>query len=424
MPDFRYNGMDARGRESSGTVRADSRARAITLIKEKGIFPTSVTEAAGTEPGPSAAKASAGGGKGLRMELHIPGFTPRVKERQLAVLTRQLAICLDSGLPLLRALKTLLKQEKHPALREALDGIGESVESGSNFSEALSQYPKIFNHLFVNMVKAGEAGGILDEILSRLAEFMEKAERIRNKVKGAMVYPVVVLIMATLILVFLMVFIIPRFEDIFNDLLSGQELPALTRAVMTFSEGMRDQWYFHILAVAIIIVGSKLIHRTGKGASVIDAIKLKMPVFGVLFRKASVARFSRTLGTLLQSGVPILQALNIVRDTAGNQIISDCIMQIHDSVKEGDTIADPMAASGAFPDMVVSMVDVGEETGALPEMLIKIAEAYDDEVDTTVEGLTSVIEPLMIVFLAVIVGVIVVSMFLPLIGIIDNLTVG
>ncbi|MDA1085719.1 MAG: type II secretion system F family protein [Verrucomicrobia bacterium] len=416
--------MDARGRESTGTVRADSRARAITLIKEKGLFPTSVTEASGNGRGPSAAKASAGGGKGLRMELRIPGFTPRVKERQLSVLTRQLAICLDAGLPLLRALKTLLKQEKHPALRTALEGLGESIESGSNFSEALSQYPRIFNHLFVNMVRAGEAGGILDEILSRLAEFMEKAERIRNKVKGAMVYPVVVLIMATLILIFLMVFIIPRFEDIFNDLLSGKELPALTQAVMTFSEGMRDQWYFHLLAIAIMIVGAKLIRRTGKGASLIDAIKLKLPIFGVLFRKASVARFSRTLGTLLQSGVPILQALNIVRDTAGNQVISDCIMQIHDSVKEGDTIADPMAASGAFPDIVVSMVDVGEETGALPEMLLKIADAYDDEVDTTVEGLTSVIEPLMIVFLAVIVGVIVVSMFLPLIGIIENLTVG
>ena len=425
MPEYRYTGMDARGRESSGKITAESRARAITQIKERGLFPTSVDELSGNgrAPAPRGRAAPAKRG-GLNTELRLPGFLgelfkARVKPRNLAIFTRQLAITLDAGLPLLRSLQTLLRQEKHPSLRESLHGLSESVESGSTFSEALAQYPKIFDKLFVNMVKAGEAGGILDGILARLADFMEKGERIRNKVRGAMVYPVVVLVLALTILSGLMIFIIPRFEKIFTDLLGDKPLPGLTRVVISVSEFMRDGWLIIVIAVVVIGVGVKLIKRTQKGAAFFDGVILRAPLFGVLMRKAAIARFARTLGTLLSSGVPILQALTIVRETAGNEVIARCISSVHDSVKEGDTMADPMAATGGFPDIVVSMVDVGEETGALPEMLIKVADAFDDEVDTTVEGLTSIIEPIMIIFLALMVGVIVISMFMPLIGIID-----
>lgn len=431
MPTYKYKGMDTKGSESSGQVDADNRAGAIALIKERGLFPTSVTELNGRKPrsgaAPSRAAApSSGGGKGLGMEIKLPGFLDdivggRVKGKHLSVFTRQLAIALDAGLPLLRGLRTLHKQEKHPALRKALTGMGEAVESGTTFSEALSQFPKIFDSLYVNMVKAGEAGGILDTILTRLAEFMEKAERIRNRVRGAMVYPIVVLVLSVVILGFLLTFIIPRFEDVFNDLLEGEPLPPLTMFVVSLSEIVKTQFLLVIGVVAVVVVSIKLFSRTSVGSLTVDRVKLRMPVFGMLFRKASIARFSRTLGTLLASGVPILQALMIVRETAGNEVISRAIMRVHDSVKEGDTMADPLAASKAFPDMVISMIDVGEETGALPEMLIKVAEAYDDEVDRMVESLTSVIEPIMIVFLAVIVGTIVIAMFLPLVSIIDKL---
>jgi type IV pilus assembly protein PilC len=431
MATFKYKGMDAQGTESSGQIEADSRARAIALIKERGMFPTSVAELNGRKPrsvaGPGRAASASTGGKGLDMEIKLPGFLSdliggRVKGKHLSVFTRQLAIALDAGLPLLRGLKTLHKQEKHPTLRNALTGMGEAVESGTTFSEALAQFPKVFDSLYINMVKAGEAGGILDTILSRLAEFMEKAERIRNRVRSAMVYPIVVLVLSVVILGFLLTFIIPRFEDVFDDLLEGAPLPPLTMFVINLSEIVQTQFLLVIGVVAVLVVALKIFSKTSFGSLTLDRIKLRMPVFGMLFRKASIARFSRTLGTLLASGVPILQALNIVRETAGNEVISRAIMRVHDSVKEGDTMADPLAASKAFPDMVVSMIDVGEETGALPDMLVKIADAYDDEVDRLVESLTSVIEPIMIVFLAVIVGTIVIAMFLPLVTVIEKLS--
>lgn len=432
MPKYKYIGMDSKGRETSGEIDADSRARAMSLIKQKGLFPTSVEEAGGRRkatPPRSGARRGSGssGGKGkagLQTEIKLPSFMrARVKPKHLSVFTRQLAITLDAGLPLLRGLRTLHKQERHPSLREALEGMGEAVESGTTFSEALSQYPRVFNKLYINMVKAGEAGGILDGILARLADFMEKGERIRNRVRGAMVYPLVVLFMSVAILVFLMLVIIPRFRDIFDDLLEGRPLPQLTRIVIGISESLASwpRMLTLIGVIVVLVVGTKLARRTAKGAYLMDALKLRMPIFGGLLRKAAIARFARTLGTLMTSGVPVLQALNIVKETSGNEVIARAISSVHDSVKEGDTMADPLSASGVFPDIVISMVDVGEETGALPEMLVKIADAYEDEVDTAVEGLTSVVEPLMIVFLAVVVGTIVIAMFLPLIEIIKNL---
>jgi len=425
MPRFKYTAMDSKGSETEGVIDAESQSQAIAAIRSKGYFPTKVVDLSAAKKPVMAAIGGKGGeakAKGLQMQLKLPSFgAKRVKPKQLMTFTRQFATLIDAGLPLLRGLRILLKQERHPALRDALNGMGESVEGGSTFSEALAQYPKIFDKLFINMVKAGEAGGVLEVVLNRLAEFMEKAERIKNKIKGAMVYPVVVLMAAMGILVFMMLSVIPKFQEIFKDLLEGGELPVLTRMVINASNVVKDQGLYVVAIIIVIVVLVRLWKKTESGRYNMDKLKLKVPLFGSLFTKTAVARFTRTLGTLLSSGVPVLQALAIVRDTAGNEVISRAIQQVHDSVKEGDTMAMPLEAAGVFPGMVVSMVDVGEETGALPEMLMRIADNYDDEVDTAVEGLTSIIEPIMIIGLAVIVGTIVIAMFMPLISIITKL---
>lgn len=422
MPRYRFVAMDAKGSETEGVLDAENQTQAISMIRAKGYFPTRVTEiggGAGTKRGGAAAAPASG----MRRELKMPKFLgSKVKPKQLMVYTRQLATLIDAGMPLLRGLRILLKQEKHPALREAIAGMGEAVESGSTFSEALTHYPKIYDKLFVNMVKAGEDGGVLEDVLNRLAEFMEKSERIKNRVKSAMIYPIVVLVVAIAILAFLLTSVIPKFKEIFDDLLEGKSLPAITQFVINVSEGLKKNGLWVLLGIVALVIGIKVWGRTAKGRFVLDKIMLKMPLFGQLFTKSAVARFTRTLGTLMSSGVPVLQALNIVRDTSGNEVVARAIQQVHDSVKEGDTMAMPLEASKVFPDMVVSMVDVGEETGALPEMLVRIADNYDDEVDTAVEGLTSVIEPIMIVMLALIIGTIVIAMFVPLISIIGGMS--
>jgi type IV pilus assembly protein PilC len=421
MPRFRYVAMDGNGAEAEGVVDADSQAQAVNAIRAKGLFPTRVSETDSGRP----KRPSGGGVRGnaaVSSRKKVSLFGGRVKPKRLMVFTRQLATLIDAGLPLLRGLRILLKQEKTTALREALAGMGEAVEGGSTFSESLGQYPKIFDNLYVNMVRAGEAGGVLEEVLTRLAEFQEKAERIKAKIRSAMVYPIVVLIAALGILTFLMIFIIPKFAAIFSDLLGGKALPPLTQFVISISDAVATRWYLILGGGFCIVILMKVMHGTRRGSEVMDAIKLKTPLFGMLFRKAAVARFSRTLGTLMGSGVPVLQALTIVRDTAGNSVVSKAIQRVHDSVKEGDPMAMPMEASGVFPGMVVSMVDVGEETGALPEMLVRVADNYDEEVDTAVEGMTSIIEPIMIVLLALIIGTIVIAMFVPLISIISEMS--
>ena len=337
------------------------------------------------------------------------------------IFTRQLATLIDAGLPLLRGLTVLAKQEPDPVLRKVIVNLAETVQGGGTFSESLAGHPRIFTKLYVNMVKAGELGGVLELVLLRLAEFQEKAQKIKNKVVSAMFYPIIVLLIAIMIMTFLLVFIVPKFEAIFADMLGGKPLPALTQFVIGASSFVKS----HILVIVGAIIGItlllKLIAKTKKGGFIVDSFKLRMPLFGNLTRKSSISRFSRTLGTLVTSGVPILQALTITRETAGNSVVANAIMKVHDSVKEGESIVHPLEVSGVFPPMVISMIDVGEETGQLPEMLLKIAEVYDDEVDNAVSGLTSLLEPIMIVFLAVIVGTIVVALFLPLISIISGI---
>lgn len=411
MPTFNFKAMDSSGKEVSGTLSAQNQAAAVAMLRKEGYVPTNVTAADGSN------KQS-----GLNMSIKLPKLIkPRVKAKNLMVLTRQLATLVDSGLPLLRGLRILAKQEKNDTLRKALIGMSESVEGGSTFSDALALYPKIFNNLYINMAKAGEAGGVLETVLNRLAEFLEKAEKIKNKVKGAMTYPIVVLCVALGITGFLMVTVIPQFEKVFSDLMDGKAMPALTQAVINFSHNFADMAPIWLIGIVAIVVLLNLWNRTASGHYALDAIKLRIPIMGQLILKSSISRTTRTLGTLMSSGVPVLQALNIVRDTSGNAVLAKVYQSIHDSVKEGENMTPAMERSKVFPAMVVSMVDVGEETGALPDMLARVANTYDDEVDTAVEAMTSIIEPILIVFLALVVGTIVIAMFQPLVSIIGGM---
>ncbi len=427
MARFAYAAVDAAGKETKGTIEADSQAQAVAKIRDMKLLPTAIGELKDGKSGGQAAAPAAGGAKkkggGLSMEIKLPKFMkPRVKPKDLMVMTRQLATLVDAGLPLTRGLRVLQRQTPNPTLAEAITGMCESVESGSTFSESLTNYPKIFNHLFVNMVRAGEAGGVLEVVLNRLAEFMEKAEKIKNKVKGAMIYPTVVLLAAVGILVFLLTSVIPKFQEIFKDLLGEGQLPAITEFVLGASELVKQHGIAVFACIAGIFILTKMWSATKSGRYMLDLISLRTPAFGTLLLRSGIARLTRTLGTLLSSGVPVLQALAIVKETAGNKVISTAVQSIHDSVKEGEGMTAPIAASKLFPPMVVSMVEVGEETGALPDMLIRVADTYDDEVDNAVAGLTSIIEPVLIIFLAVVVGGIVVAMFMPLIKIIGSLS--
>jgi len=427
MARFTYIALDSRGQESTGLVEASTTNEAIGELRRAGYFPTHVyEEGAAAAPQPKAARQKKA--KEPRAErkksggMNIVLFQKKtVKPKIMMIFTRQLATLIDAGLPLLRGLNVLAKQERDKVLKTTINGLADSVQGGSTFSEGLAQHPRIFNDLYVNMVKAGELGGVLEVVLTRLAEFQEKAQKIKNKVVAAMVYPLIVLVLAVGIMTFLLVFIVPRLEAIFHDMLGDKPLPTITVFVIGVSGFVQNNWMILLGVAVALIVAYKVVARTRAGRNALDRIKLRAPLFGDLIRKTAISRFSRTLGTLVTSGVPILQALNITRETAGNSVIARAISQVHDSVKEGESIVMPLEASGAFPPMVISMIDVGEETGQLPEMLLKIAEVYDDEVDNSVAALTSLLEPIMIVFLALVVGTIVIALFMPLISIISGL---
>lgn len=424
MPKFHYIALDQNGQEVAGELDASTEAEAINLLRQSQLYPTQVAqEGKGDAAVKKRAKSTAAPkGKGKAVKA---GANAKVKAKVLMIFTRQLATLIDSGLPLLRGLTVLARQEPNPVMKSTVTTIADNVQTGSTFSETLSQYPKIFNKLYINMVKAGELGGVLEIVLNRLAEYQEKAQKLKNKVVAAMVYPIIVMVIAVLIMVFLMLVIVPRFEKIFEDMLGdANKLPGLTKVVIGFSRWMGANFIYLVIATVVIVVGWKLYSATVGGRRVIDRLKLKMPLFGDVQRKTAISRFSRTLGTLVTSGVPILQALNITRETAGNVVISDAITKVHDAVKEGESMVAPLESSNVFPPMVISMVDVGEETGQLPEMLLKIADVYEDEVDNAVSALTSMLEPLMIVLLAVVVGVIVMALFLPLIEVIKGLSGG
>jgi len=425
MPIYQYTAMDSAGKEKKGRMDADSERAVTDALKDQGMFPTSVKEVKGGGSKKSTSKKTGGSSKGSGGMLSRMGEiqigTPIIKPKELTVVTRQLAILLDAGLPLIRALKTLSDQAKNPAVKRVLNETAVAVEGGTTFSEALMKNPKSFDKLYLNMVRAGEAAGALELILDRLATFMEKAIRMASKIKSAMVYPVMVLIMALGITSGLLIFIVPKFEKIFKEMLGDEPLPTLTQFVMHLSKIVMHNAIAVAIVLGLTFFAYKMLSKTHKGKWVIDWMKYNAPLFGPLVSKSAIARFSRTLGTLMGSGVPVLQALDIVRDTSGNEVVATAIQTVRDAVKEGETMAGPLESTKVFPAMVISMIEVGEETGKLPEMMEKIANTYDEEVDLAVEALTSMIEPIMIMFLAVVIGTIVIAMFLPLISIIKRL---
>jgi type IV pilus assembly protein PilC len=426
MPKYSYVAMDQKGKEQKGTIEVASQNEAISRVKEMGLFPTKIVEVDKAKE-KSGKKVTPGGKpgakkkKGVNLNIKIPGFGGGVKSKVLTTFTRQLATLVDAGLPLLRGMRVLQKQERSPVLKSILDDLSLAIEGGSTFSEALAQHPKVFNRLYVNMVKAGELGGVLEVVLNRLSEFQEKAQKIKGKVVAAMFYPIAVMVVAVAIMGVLVVIVIPKFKEVFAGLGEGRPLPAFTRFVMGVSDAVRNNIIVTSISVAAVVIIFLLFIKTKFGRYVWDKFKLKVPVIGPVVSKVAISRFTRTLGTLVSSGVPILQALTIVRETAGNVIIANAVNAVHESVKEGETITAPLEASGVFPPMVISMVDVGEQTGALPEMMMKIADNFDEEVDNAVAAMTSLLEPIMIVFLAVIVGSIVIAMFLPLIDLMNGM---
>jgi type IV pilus assembly protein PilC len=402
MPIFSYQATDKKGQEVTGMVEADSLALAINQVRSLGYFPTKVKEDAG-----KLARRQRTKGKG--MSITIGGF---VKQKEVTLMTRQLATLIDAGLPLLRSLSILFDQQKPGKLKNILDDLVNDVQSGTTFSEALAKHPKAYDKLYVNMVRAGEVGGMLEVVLNRLADFAERREALARKVKSAMVYPVMVILVASGIVTFLLIKVVPTFAEIFSDL--GGALPAPTQFLVNASDALKES-YMKILGYIIGgIVGIKLIFKIELVRAIKDRVVLKLPLFGSLTRKVGVARFARTLGTLITSGVPILQSLSIVKETIANRVIANAVGEVHDSIREGETIAGPLEESGAFPPMAVNMIDVGEETGNLDSMLLKVADIYDAEVEAAIEGMLQMLEPALMVGLGGVVGFIVIAMYLPI----------
>ncbi len=391
MPVFTYQGRGTAGFQR-GEIEATDRTSAVGELRKRAILVTRIAEKAG-------------------------GKTPmkigsKVKDREMAIFTRQFSTMIDSGLPLVQCLNVLAEQSESKNLRAVTAQVAHSVESGATLADGLRKHPRTFDDLFTNLVEVGEAGGILDIVLQRLAVYIEKAAALKRKVKSAMVYPLSIVGVAFMVVIFMLTFVIPTFATMFKEM--GAELPLPTKVVVWLSDFVRGYILVLIAAMMGIVFALRAYRRTENGRSTIDALLLKVPVMGTLIRKVAVARFTRTLGTLVQSGVPILEGLRITARTAGNKVVEKAVLQCRASVIEGKTLADPLRSSGVFPPMVIQMISVGEQTGALDAMLAKIADFYDDEVDTAVTTLTSLLEPIMIVFLGVIIGGLVVAMYLPI----------
>ena len=431
MATYTYEAMSEAGKPQKGTIEAGSREEAIAKIKSQRLFPTDVKEQKAAKQGKGDGKVDAAGqakAKGRKKSASL-GFG-RVSTKVMTTFTRQLSTLQDAGLPLLRSLQILESQQKPGKLKNILLGVCEEVEGGSSLSEAMSKYPKAFDRLYVKMVNAGEIGGVLDVILQRLAEFMEKSQKLKRKIRGAMVYPIVVIAISGLILTGIMVFIIPKFEEIFRDF--GVALPALTQGLIWASRWVAGTntgqaipgWIIALPSPIFAWIIFKLIRQSGPGRAATDTITLWLPIFGNLVKKTVIARFTRTLGTLVSAGVPILEAIKITSETCNNYVYEKALVKCHDSIREGESFAEPLRLSKTCDPIVVNMIEVGEETGEIDQMLIKIADNYDDEVDVAVASLVSLLEPLMVVVLGGIVGTIVVAMFLPLVAMIQSLQGG
>lgn len=404
MAIFAYTAVDNKGKEVKSEIEANSADEAVSKIRGMGYFPTQVQakqqKGAAAQPAQGRAKAMTMGG---------------VSNKHLTVFTRQLSILINAGLPVVRSIKILEGQLKPGVLKNSLMDVGDDVEGGSSLSEAMGRHPKAFDRLYVNMVKAGEAGGVLDVILQRLADFREKAQKLKKQIISAMIYPSFVITAAVGILIVIMIVVIPQFKAMFEEM--GIELPISTRILLALANILLNYWYLIPAVPLFVFITLKLIGMNKSGRYALDFIKLKIPIMGTIMSKAVISRFVRTLGTLITSGVPILEALSIVQDAAGNAVVSNAIGMVRGSIREGESMARPLGQSGICDDMVVNMIDVGEETGELDKMLLKIADVYDDDVDTAVAGMMSIMEPALIIGLGGAVGFIVISLYMPMIAI-------
>ena len=393
MPIYKWEGKAAKGVIKKGEMEAPSEAAIRISLRQQNIIPTKISS------------------KGKEFKFSSP-FKKKVKQRSIGIFTRQLATMIDAGLPLVQSLEILSSQQDDKVFKEIIRGIREDVESGSTFAGALKKHPTTFNELFTNLVVAGEEGGILDTILNRLSNYIEKAEALKKKVKSALVYPATIVGVAVIVVMILMLFVIPVFETMFKS--AGQSLPLPTLITLGLSKLIKKYVVIIIPGLILCFYLFRKYYQTEKGKTLFDFLLLKSPVFGPLFQKIAVARFSRTLGTLVSSGVPILDGLNIVSKASGNKIIETAILNARASIREGETISEPLGRSGNFPPMVIQMISVGESTGALDSMLSKIADFYEEEVDVAVGNLTSLLEPLLMVFLGLVIGGVVISMYLPI----------
>jgi type IV pilus assembly protein PilC len=401
MPVFLWAGKNKKGDIQKGEMEASTEGAVLANLKRMKIEPTKIKK------------------KPKDLFENVAFLQPKVKTSDIILFARQFSTMIDAGLPIIQCLDILYTQQENPTFKKMLRSIKDDVESGSTLAEALKKFPNEFDDLFVNMIAAGEAGGILDTILRRLSAYMEKAARLKSKVKGAMTYPIVTLIIAGAVLAVILVFVIPVFEEMFADM--GGQLPAFTQMVVKVSDFTKKNVIYIVVGLILFIFAFKKFYSTEKGRAFIDKNTLRLPVFGDLIRKVAVSKFTRTMGTMLSSGVAILEALEIVAKTAGNKTIEQAVYSVRSDIAEGRTMADPLIESGVFPSMVCQMIAVGESTGALDAMLEKIAEFYDEEVDQAVENLTALIEPFMLVFLGVTIGGLVIAMYLPVFKMASNL---
>src|ERR1041385_2486802 len=419
MATYAFEAMNSSGQEVKDEVEATTSEEAIAKIRQKGFFPTKVREKAAKKKVGKKKEADQTSGSKRKMPISIGGG----RTKQLTAFTRQLSTLQDAGLPILRSLQILEQQQKPGLLKAIIGAVADDVEGGGTLSDAMSKYPKAFDKLYVNMINAGEAGGVLDLILARLADFMEKAAKLKKKVVGAMIYPTVVITIAIGIVSMIMVFVIPKFETIFKDF--GVKLPDITMYLLNVSRWFANWGWAYVLCSPIVFSLIWRLIRTSEGGKyATDVIKLKVPILGNILSKTAIARFTRTLGTLISAGVPILDAINITKETCGNEVYSRALMKVHDAIREGESMADPLRATKTCDAIVVNMIDVGEETGDLDKMLMKIADNYDSDVDVLVGSLISILEPVMVVILGVIVGFIVIALFMPMISLIQNMSGG
>ena len=418
MPTFTFEAMNKSGQEVKNEIDAESHEEAIARIRQQGLFPTKVREKALKKFGKKKAGAAAAGGTKRKMPISIGG----VPRKQLVAFTRQLSTLQDAGLPILRSLQILEEQMRPGLLKAVIGGVADDVEGGGTLSDAMSKFPKAFDKLYVNMINAGEIGGVLDIILQRLADFMEKAAKLKKKVVGAMIYPAVVIMIAVAIVSMIMIVVIPKFQSIFASF--GTKLPAITQYLIDFSAwfGPGYGWAYVLFSPMALILLIRLIRMSEGGRYAVDAVKLKIPILGSILGKTAIARFTRTLGTLISAGVPILDAITITKETCGNDVYSRALGKVHDAIREGESMADPLRATKVCDALVVNMIDVGEETGDLDKMLVKVADNYDSDVDVLVGSLISILEPLMVVVLGLIVGTIVVALFMPMIALIQTIS--